>query len=163
MAKGENDILIRLYGLKDQSDLIRDLEAKGISIRRMMPVNTSETLRFITENFSEIWADEARFAMMHRNCLIAVKDHRLIGFCCIDATARGYFGPIGVIPEMRGQGVARGLLYKAMLAMKDMGYKYAVAGMVRESFARNILRNWDALVIPESEGSYEDMIDVSIA
>lgn len=163
MAQGENDILIRLYGIRDNSALVSELEGMGVSIRRMMAVNTSETLAFIEQNFSTIWADEARFAMMHRNCFIAVKDHRLVGFCCVDATAPGFLGPIGVLPEMRGHGIARALLYKAMLGLKDRGYKYAVAGMVREDFARNILRNWDAMVIPDSAGSYEDMIDPSIA
>lgn len=163
MAKGEHDIIVKLYEMPDHSDFLRQAEADGVSIRRMMPVNTSETLRFIEGNFGELWADEARFAMMHRNCIIAVKDRRLVGFVCIDATAKGYVGPIGVLPEMRGRGVARALFYRAMLALKDMGYKYAVSGMTRADFARNIARNYQTIVVEDEAASYEDMIDPSIA
>lgn len=163
MAKGENDIIVKLYGMPDHSDFLRRMDEEGVSIRRMMPVNTSETLRFIEGNFGELWADEARFAMMHRNCIIAVKDRRLVGFVCVDATAKGYVGPIGVTEEMRGKGVARALFYRAMLALRDMGYKYAVAGMTRADFAKNIARNYSVIVVDDEAASYEDMIDPTIA
>ncbi|MCQ2388317.1 MAG: GNAT family N-acetyltransferase [Kiritimatiellae bacterium] len=157
-----NDILIRLYGQGDHGEAFRALEAKGIVVKRMMAVDTSQTLEFVTRNFSAIWADEARFAMMHRNCFIAVEGTKLVGFACIQATAPEFFGPIGVLPEARGKGVATALLHRAMLAMKDKGYKYAVAGAVRGPMARIIKRNYSAIEIPESIGSYEDLIDPGI-
>lgn len=162
--EGENDILIRLYGMRHEEHAanVARLEEEGIVIKRMMAVNTDEVLAFIGENFPPCWCGEARFAMMHRNCFIAVKGTRLVGFCCISATAPEFLGPIGVIPEARGKGVARALAYRSLCAMKEMGFKYAVGGMVRADFARNLKRNFDVIEIPGSIGSYEDMIDTSI-
>ena len=157
-----NDILIRLYGIKDYSDAFRDLRAKGIEIKKAMDVNTSEIVDFVTKNFSAIWADEARFALMNRGCYIAVEGTKLVGFACIQATAPEFFGPIGVLPECRGKGVASALLHKAVLAMKDKGYKYMVSGATRGPMARIIKKNYATVEIEDSLGAYEDLIDPGI-
>jgi len=162
--EGENDILIRLYDMRTQEldAIVEELKSKGIVIKQAMAVNTDEILDFVKANFPPCWAGETRFALMHRDCFIAVEGKKLVGFCCICATAPEFFGPIGVIPEARGQGVARALIYRALMTMKAKGFKYAVAGMVRPEFAANVKRNFDAIEIPHSIGSYDDMIDTSI-
>ena len=162
--EGENDILVRLYDMayEEHDAVVARLKAEGIVLKRMMAVNTDEVLAFIGANFPPCWCGEARFAMMHRNCFIAVEGTKLVGFVCVSATAPEFVGPIGVIPEARGKGVARALLYRALCAMKEMGFKYAVAGMVREDFARTMKRHFGGIEIPNSIGSYEDMIDTSI-
>ncbi len=157
-----NDILIRLYGIRDYSADLAALRERGVVIRKAMDVNASEIIDFVTRNFSAIWADEARFAIQARNCFIAVEGVRLVGFACIQATAPEFFGPIGVLPECRGRGIASALLHCAVLSMKDKGYKYMVAGAVRGPMARLIARHYATIEIPESIGSYEDLIDPGI-
>ena len=157
-----NDILIRLYGIADHSADFAALRARGIVIKKAMDVNASEIVDFVTRNFSAIWADEARFAILSRNCFIAVDGTRLVGFACVQATAPEFFGPIGVLPDSRGKGVASALLHRAVLSMKDKGYKYMVAGAVRGPMARLIARYYETIEIPNSLGSYEDLIDPGI-
>jgi len=157
-----NDILIRLYGIKDYSDSFRVLKEKGIVIKKVMDVNDSEVVEFVEKNFSKVWAEEARFALFHRNCYVAVEGTKIVGFVCIQTTALEFFGPIGVLPECRGKGVATALLHKAVLLMKDRGYKYMISGATRGPMARIIKKNYDAIEIPNSIGSYEDLLDPSI-
>ena len=82
-----NDILIRLYGIRDYSDAFRALKEKGIVIKRVMDVNDSEVVDFVKTNFSAVWAAEVRFALFHRNCHVAVEGTKIVGFFCIQATA----------------------------------------------------------------------------
>ena len=157
-----NDILIRLYGISDYTDAFRALKEQGIVIKRVMDVNDSEVVDFVRTNFSSIWAEEVRFALFNRNCHVAVDGTKIVGFFCIQATAPEFFGPIGVLPEYRGKGIASALLHKAVLLMKDRGYKYMVSGATRGPMARIIKRHYAAIEIPESIGSYEDLLDPSI-
>lgn len=157
-----NDILIRLYGINDYTDAFRALKEQGIVIKRVMDVNDSEVVDFVKTNFSAIWAEEVRFALFNRNCHVAVDGTKIVGFFCIQATAPEFFGPIGVLPEYRGKGIASALLHKAVLLMKDRGYKYMVSGATRGPMARIIKRHYATIEIPESIGSYEDLLDPSI-
>ena len=157
-----NDILIRLYGAEDHAADFAALRERGIAIKLAMDVNASEIEAFVRDNFSAIWADEARFALMRRTCYIAVEGTRLVGFACIQATAPEFFGPIGVLPDCRGRGIARALLHRAVLAMREKGYKYMVAGAVRGPMARIIARHYGTIEIPDSIGSYGDLIDPGI-
>ena len=59
-----NDILIRLYGAEDHSADLAALRERGVAIKLAMDVNASEIEAFVRDNFSAIWADEARFALM---------------------------------------------------------------------------------------------------
>jgi len=157
-----NDILIRLYGIRDYSDSFRALREQGIVIKRVMDVNDSEVVAFVEKNFSSIWAEEARAALFHRNCYMAVDGTKIVGFFCIQTTAPEFFGPIGVLPEYRGKGIASALLHKAVLLMKDRGYKYMVSGATRGPMARIISRHYETIEIPGSIGSYEDLLDPGI-
>lgn len=157
-----NDILIRLYGIRDYSDAFRALKEKGIVIKRVMDVNDSEVVDFVKTNFSAVWAEEVRFALFHRNCHVAVEGTKIVGFFCIQATAPEFFGPVGVLPEYRGKGIASALLHRAVLLMKDRGYKYMVSGATRGPMARIIRRYYASVELSDSIGSYEDLLDPSI-
>ena len=162
--EGENDILIRLYDMRvdELEELTKTLAASGVIIKQAMAVNTDEILDFVKANFPSCWAGEVLFALMHRGCFIAVRGTKPVGFCCFGATAPDFLGPAGVIETERGQGIVRVLVYRALLAMKSRGFKYAIAGMARPAMAANLARNFDVVEIPHSIGSYEDMLDTSI-
>jgi len=57
---------------------------------------------------------------------------------CYDASARGFFGPIGVAAERRGENIGQVLLVRTLNAMKEYGYGYAIIGWVSE--AENLYR-----------------------
>jgi predicted N-acetyltransferase YhbS len=59
---------------------------------------------------------------------IALQQATLLGFACYDATARGFFGPIGVLPATRLRKVGANLLHACLTDMRSVGYGYAIIG-----------------------------------
>lgn len=106
---------------------------EGIGIKRAFAGEKMRVLQYIRENFSEGWVYEAENALMQHKCFIATKEGRILGFACYDATAKGYFGPIGVSEEARGTGVGTALLLRTLTCMKDEGYGYAIIGWVDDA------------------------------
>ena len=76
---------------------------------------------------------------------------------CVDATMRGFLGPMGLTETARGQGIGRGLLLTALHEMRHMGYAYAILGGVGPAdFYRKVA---GAIDIPDSSpGIYEDLL-----
>lgn len=153
------DLLVALYSLPDSNAVVTALAARGITIRRAFPFDLSRTRRFIAETFSEGWADEteAAFARQPITCWIAIEGGNVKGFSCVDATMRGMFGPTGVCPSLRGNGVGKALLLSALEGLRDMGYAYGViAGAGPIEFYRKAC---GAIEIPNSvPGIYEHML-----
>ena len=87
----------------------------------------------------------------------AVRDGKLLGFACHDATAKGFFGPTGVDEAARGQGIGEALLIATLRGMREAGYGYAVIGDPGPvAFYQKRL---DALEIPKSKpGIYAGML-----
>jgi len=82
-------------------------------------------------------------------CFIAILNQALIGFACYDATAPGYFGPMGVDESYRFQGTGKALLLACLLDMKLKGYGYAIIGWGGPAeFYRKIV---GAVEIPDSD------------
>ncbi len=113
--------------------LPRETAPEGIGIKRAFAGEKMRVLQYIRENFSEGWVYEAENALMQHKCFIATKEGRILGFACYDATAKGYFGPIGVSEEARGTGVGTALLLRTLTCMKDEGYGYAIIGWVDDA------------------------------
>ena len=153
------DLLVPLYKLPPVDDDLARLRAEGIVVRRAFPFDLSRTRRFIAKTFSESWADEteAGFARQPITCWIAVSEKRVIGFACVDATMRGFFGPTGVAPEFRGRGIGAALLLAALQGLKELGYGYGIiAGAGPVAFYEKCC---GAIVIEGSEpGIYVDML-----
>ena len=95
-----------------------------------MPPELGLVTDWIKERFSVWWASEATVAFSRQppSCFVAVKDGKLIGFACYDATARGFFGPTGVDEAARGDGVGHALLLASLLDMRAQGYGYGIIG-----------------------------------
>ena len=102
------DMLVKLYALPpEQPDALREA---GVELKRVMTPNYGKVFRFIEANFSEGWAYEACSAISRvpGGLYIAVRPRDdgkrsgdILGFAAYDATARGFFGPTGVLPEER--------------------------------------------------------------
>ena len=102
----------------------------SIRIVRALAMDRSRILKFAAEKFEPNWANEAAQALSHQpsHCFIAIEGGKVVGFSCYDATAKDFFGPIGVDESMRGRKVGAALFIKTLEAMRDDGYVYAIIG-----------------------------------
>jgi GNAT superfamily N-acetyltransferase len=153
------DLLVPLYKLPPVTPRLDALRETGVVIRRAYPFDLSRTRRFIARHFSEAWADEAEaaFARLPITCWLAVEDKRVIGFACVEATLRGFFGPTGVDPQARGRGVGTALLLAALHDLRGLGYGYGIIGAAGpvDFYVKTV----NAIVIPDSSpGVYMDML-----
>jgi hypothetical protein len=126
------DMLVKLYDLPASGAAMARLREQGITVRRALAPEKHRVVAWVRENFSEGWASETEvaFARQPVSCFIAVKEGRVLGFACHDATCRNFFGPTGVAPEARKSGVGTGLLFACLEAMREHGFGYAIIGGV---------------------------------
>jgi predicted N-acetyltransferase YhbS len=135
------DMLARLDVLPDGKTEREALRRQGVVIRRIVAYEAAVLRRFVTETFSESWADESARCFIHQPpaCFVTIEDRRIVGFAVYDCTRRGFFGPMGVAPGARKRGIGRALLLTALAAMREMDYKYGIIGWVgpREFYERH--------------------------
>ena len=127
------DMLIKLYEAGPHAAPV----AHGLTLRKPIAPEHDLVAGWIATHFSAGWASEARAAFANRpvSLFIATRGDTspsLIGFCCYDTTARGFVGPVGVLPEARRTGIGAALLHACLADMRSLGYAYAVAGYVGE-------------------------------
>ena len=153
------DMLIKLYDLEDDRPFIAEQKNRGITIRKPIGPEKHLIIEWVSETFSPAWAAETDAALSNRpwSCFAAIKKEAFIGFACYDATAPGFFGPIGVAETHRGDGTGKALLLSCLLDMKLKGYGYAVVGSVKDiDFFKKTV---GAIEIPDSvPGYYRDMV-----
>ena len=123
------DMIVRLYDLPEVPRI------EGIKIKRAFIGNKTAILQFIRETFSDGWACEAERSMLQdvSKVFIAEESGKVVGFACFDSTAKGFFGPVGVAPEMRGKRVGEALLISTLKGMLDYGYGYGIIGWVKDA------------------------------
>ena len=126
------DMLVKLYDLPDSRTRLELLLQLGITVRRALAPEKHKITVWVRENFSEAWASEAEVAFSRQpvSCFIATHDSRIIGFACHDATCRNFFGPTGVEPKARKNGVGTALLLACLEDMRQQGFGYAIIGGV---------------------------------
>ncbi len=120
------DLLVRLYGLPERRSV------EGVDVRRALPPERHVVATWMRETFGEHWASECDVAFAHQpvGCHVALRDGAILGVACWDATARGFFEPLGTIESERGKGIGAALLLDCLHAMAAHGYGYAVIGGV---------------------------------
>jgi GNAT superfamily N-acetyltransferase len=126
------DMLVKLYDLPDLSATFVRLLKQGIQIRRALAPEKHKVVVWVGENFGEGWVSETEIAFARQpiSCFIGVKEGRIIGFACHDTTCRNFFGPTGVEPQARKNGVGTALLFACLDAMRQQGFGYAIVGGV---------------------------------
>lgn len=152
-------MIVNLLELPDSSELYTKIDEQGIILRRARAYERHIVAGWVGEHFSPKWVSEVKVAMSRQpvTCFIATKDKKILGFACVETTAKGFYGPTGVSEQARGTGIGKALLFKAMEALRDSGYVYGVIGGVgpREFYEKTI----DAKEIPNSDpGVYTDIL-----
>ena len=153
------DMLIKLYELADDWQFLSKQQALGIAIRKPIGPEKHGIIAWVADHFSAGWASETDVALSNRpcTCFAAVKDLKIVGFACYDATALGFFGPIGVEKSHRKKGTGTALMTACLLDMKLKGYGYAIVGAVKDTkFYENAV---GAIEIPDSSlGIYKTRV-----
>ncbi|NAY90506.1 GNAT family N-acetyltransferase [Muricauda sp. JGD-17] len=154
------DMLVRLLGLPDITEKEKELmENHQVIFKRPIPPEKSIVVNWVREHFSPNWADEVEssFSALPINCFIAQRDQDILGFACFESTAKNFFGPTGVLSSERGKRIGEVLLIKALGALREMGYAYAIIGGVGpvEYYKKTV----NAHVIEKSERSiYQNLL-----
>lgn len=152
------DMLVRLYDLPDTASSYHRMKEQGIILRRPNGYERHIVADWVSQ-FSPKWVSEAKFAFSRHpiTCFLATRNREILGFACYETTMKGYFGPTGVAEEARGQGIGKALLFRALEAMREEGYAYAVIGGVgpREFYEKAC----GAFEIPGSDpGIFADLL-----
>ncbi len=145
-----NDMLIKLYNLNFDWSFIQEQASNGVTISKPIGPDRQRLLDWVEAHFPKTWQGELERALSNTpiSCFIAQRDASLLGFVCYDATALGYFGPMGVIESARGSGIGSALARASLLEMQLKGYGYAIVGMAGAAdFYRKVA---DAVEIPDS-------------
>lgn len=161
------DMLVNLHGATVPSS---PTPVDGVRIVRALAPDAREVLRFVEDHTADHWPGESPdrwwseclVAMTNQppTCFLAVDAGRIIGFACHDATAKGYFGPTGVLREHQGRGIGTALLVTALAAMREAGYGYAVVGSPAGRAVDFYRRAVGARVIEDSSpGIYGRLVD----
>ena len=119
------DLLVKLYALPEPP-----VPDRRFTIRRPLPHEKHGVIGWVRKEFGDGWAGECEtaFARQPVSCFIAQAADRIVGFACYECTCRGFFGPTGVSPAFRSQGIGTTLLFHCLQAMKEYGYAYAIIG-----------------------------------
>jgi len=144
------DLLIKLYDLEDDWRFITEQKEHGVTIRKPIGPEKHIIVNWVSDHFSTGWAAETDVAISNRpvSCFVAVRQSAIIGFACYDATALGFFGPVGVAASDRGRDIGQSLLKACLLDMKLKGYGYAIVGDTNDTgFYQKVI---DAIEIPDS-------------
>ena len=124
------DMLVRLYNLPPLEPALTRADQEGIVVRRAEPWERRKVLTFVTEQFSENWADEVRlgYARNPASVFVAADHGEIVGFAAYHTTRLDFFGPEGVREDYRGKGLGAALLLSCLWALHWEGYGYAVIG-----------------------------------
>jgi len=151
------DMLVHLYNL----DFTDKMPSKDMKIVRVLSPNSDKVIAFVEANFSKGWAAEVKAALYKSQptCFVALDaQNKIVGFSAYDATAKGYFGPIGVDQTLRGKNIGKALILHTMEAMYHDGYGYAVIGGAGDGVLEFYRKTVDAMDIDKPGNVYDRLI-----
>lgn len=153
------DMLVNLLRLPSENPLLETLTQSDIIIRRAMTPDLYRILPWVEAQMGKSAAGECAACFSHTPVSLFIATHgaEIVGFACYHATAPDFFGPTSVDQAYRGKGIGKALLIRALRAMREEGYAYAIIGGVGPVafYAGSV----GATLIPDSDpGIYEDFL-----
>jgi GNAT superfamily N-acetyltransferase len=123
------DLLVKLYELPDAAAAVARAARAGVAVRRANAWERRVVVGFVERAFGAWTAEcEVAFGSVPAHCFIAMRGSEVVGFACHDVSRRNFFGPAGVVEDVRGKGVGAALTLVALAAMREAGYAYAIVG-----------------------------------
>ena len=118
------DMLVKLFNLESTTSLEEKLLKDGIRIKRCLSPDRTLVMEFAKTLGDMNWYNEVNAAFSNNpvTCYVATFNKKIIGFAAFEATAKNFFGPMGVKEEYRNKGIGKALLLKALHSMEEMGY-----------------------------------------
>ena len=127
MVADLRDLLVPLYGLPPVPR-----PPDGTLVDRPAACSAPRLLDAVAESFGRGWEAEARVCVSRTPATAVAAFEEAsgapMGFCCWDAAALGFLGPVGVFQTHRGLGLGRCLVLSCLHAMRAQGYGYAIVG-----------------------------------
>ena len=126
-----SDLLVRLYNLPPLEPALERVRAHGLWVRRAEPWDKRKVVEFACREFSANWGDEIQMAFTQHpiSCWVCDDADGVIqGFAGYNCTLKDFFGPEGVLEELRGKGVGAAMLLGCLHSLRNEGYGYAVIG-----------------------------------
>ncbi len=153
------DLLVNLLTLRPLEPAVLEMDEAGIIIRRAQPFEITQVRNLVTREFSVAWADEVSVGFVNKpvTLYLAVVDKKIVGFAAYECTRRGFFGPTGVVDNMKGRGIGKALLLASLWGLREMGYVYGIIGRAGpiEFYQKTV----GAIIIPDSDpGIYTDLL-----
>jgi len=150
------DMLVHLYNL----DFADKMPAKDVRIVRVLSPNSDKVIAFVEAHFSKGWAAEVKAAVYRSQptCFVALHENKIVGFAAYDATAKGYFGPIGVDQTLRGKNIGKALILHTLEAMYHDGYGYAIIGSAGDNVLEFYRKTVQAYDIEKPGNVYDRLI-----
>ncbi len=153
------DMMVNLYEMPDSTEAYSKLIEQRVTLRRANAFERHIVVEWVGVHFSPKWVSEVKVAFSREpvQCFIATRDRQILGFACVETTAKAFYGPTGVSDIARGCGIGKALLYRSMESLKEAGYVYGIIGGVgpRKFYEKAI----GALAIPNSTPSiYRDIL-----
>ncbi|MBI2761702.1 MAG: GNAT family N-acetyltransferase [Chloroflexi bacterium] len=150
------DMIVPLLALPPSEPVTARAAAAGVAIRRAKPWELSLVRTFIEQHFTPAWADEVQcaWARVPLGAFIAIADSEIVGIAAYGSAHPEVFGPTGVRPDLRGNGVGAVLLLRCLADMRALGYLYAIIGAVGP--AAFYERTCGAMLLPDVWPSYVD-------
>lgn len=148
-----SDMLVHLYNL----DFSQKYPSDDVKVVRVLSPNSDKVIEFVEKNFSKGWASEVKSALYKTQptCFIALHDNKIVGFSAYDATAKGYFGPIGVDETLRGKNIGKALILHTLEGMYHDGYGYAIIGGAGSGVYKFYEKTVDAVIIEKKGNVYD--------
>lgn len=150
-----SDGLVKLYRLPELQPRLMRLQSAGYQVRQAMAYEKAQVCQWVRNQFSDGWCSECEiaFARSPLTCFLATHHQQLIGFACYEVTLKNFFGPIGVSRHYQQRGVGEALLLSALIAMRALGYGYAIVGGIDDTTAEFYRKTVGLELIPESSES----------
>lgn len=127
-------------------DLVRaDLDERvvaSIDIARLDPADWSSFSKWMAREWEDPWGEEASTALLRApvSCHVATLDGEFVGFAAYDTNRRGWFGPMGSSPRVRGSGLGAELLRRCLRDYVAQGRDQCEIGWVgpAEFYAKTV-------------------------
>jgi len=132
------DIDLKDFQISDyQKNAKRRMSDAGVHVEDYDPLMLDEMRKFVEKLNMTAWFPEGweEWFKEKGNKVVALKGKEIVGWASYHpGGGTGMFGPIGVLKEMRGNGIGSCLLLESILHMKDVGAERAIASWANTPF-----------------------------